>query len=513
VWAGTLREGAARFDGAVWKAYDKNGGLVSSDVRAIEVAPNGDVWFGTCALWGPASHEAPPCFGVSRLGGAGTTEETWTSYSEDDGLGNNRVNAIAVAPDGSVWFGTGPLEYYPWADSSGDGGVSRFDGESWATYTVEDGLADNWVSSISVAPDGALWFGTEGGLSRFDGATWQSYTAADGFPRDAVSSVAVAPDGTICAGTAGGISCFDGAAWMTYIADGPVGNLVPSIAVAPDGIVWAGSGESMPAPEDVGRGVSRFDGEQWVGFTEADGLADDTVVDIAVEPGGAVWFVTGDPDFAPAAVSRFDGETWATYAPDEGLIGRDVRSVAIGPDGVVWFGSWHGLTRFDPSASTEPWKTYDVTAVRVAAGPEGTVWIADGNGAVSRFVQGKSYSVSGLEARRIQCITAGPAGTLWVGSADDGAFHFDGESWAAYSTDDGLLDYDVIDIAVASDGVVWVATSSGVSRFDGLAWESFTNEDGLASNHVRSVAVGPDGAVWFGTKGGISRYLSSSGSE
>jgi ligand-binding sensor domain-containing protein len=510
VWVGTLREGAARFDGESWTGYRSEDGLVSNDVRAIAFAADGAVWFGTCALWGPASLEPPPCFGVSRLEGAGTSSETWTTYSEEDGLANNRVNAIAVAPDGAVWFGTGPMDYYPWGESSGIGGVSQFHGDTWRTYTADDGLAENWVNDIAVAADGALWFATASGLSRFDGAVWHTYTASDGLASDQVASVAIAADGGVCAGTDRGVSCLQDAQWVTYVLDGPVSNLVPSIAVAPDGTVWAGSGQPVPAPENVGRGVSRFDGERWVGFTQEDGLADDTVVDIAIEPSGVVWFVTGDPDDPPGGVSRFDGATWTTFGAEEGPIPEDVRSIAVGPDGVVWFASRYGLTRYDPSLEAGPdegaWKTYDVSAIRVAVGGEGTVWLAHDGGGISRFVRGKRYGVRGLSTRRIQCIAAGLDGTLWVGTVDDGVLHFDGESWTAYTIDDGLLDDYVVDIAVAADGVVWAAVGGGASRYDGVAWVSFAREDGLASNYVLSVAVGSDGAVWFGTGGGVSRY-------
>ena len=37
-----------------------------------------------------------------------------------------------------------------------------------------DGLADNPVWAVAVAPDGALWFGTEAGASRFDRKSWSS---------------------------------------------------------------------------------------------------------------------------------------------------------------------------------------------------------------------------------------------------------------------------------------------------------------------------------------------------
>ena len=152
------------------------------------------------------------------------------------------------------------------------------------------------------------------------------------------------------------------------------------------------------------------------------------------------------------------------------------------------------------------WKTYDVSAIRVAVGDEGTVWLAHDEGRISRFVRGKRYAVGGMATRRVQCIAAGANGTLWAGTVDDGVLHFDGESWIAYTPDDGLLDDSVLDIAVAADGTVWAAVGGGVSRYDGATWTSFDWEDGLASDYVLSVAVGPDGAVWFGTGGGVSRY-------
>jgi ligand-binding sensor domain-containing protein len=58
--------------------------------------------------------------------------------------------------EGALWFGTS------------QGGASRVDGESWTTYTEEDGLAFGDVNVIAVDGEEALWFGTYGGeVSRF----------------------------------------------------------------------------------------------------------------------------------------------------------------------------------------------------------------------------------------------------------------------------------------------------------------------------------------------------------
>lgn len=202
---------------------------------------------------------------------------------------------------------------------------------------------------IGVAPDGALWFATSAGVSRFDGASWTTYTEADGLANNTITSVAVAADGAPCFGTPRGVSCFEEGTWATYTTDGPASNLAPAIAVAPDGAVWVGSGESMSGPSaPVGRGISRFDGRTWTVYTEEDGLADDTVLAIAVESDGTVWAATGDPDEEPTGVSRFDGQTWTTYTSADGLVSDRVQLIAVAPDGAVWFGTWEGgVSRFD----------------------------------------------------------------------------------------------------------------------------------------------------------------------
>ena len=49
------------------------------------------------------------------------------------------------------------------------GGVSRYDGRSFTSYTTAQGLADNAVLAIIEDKKGNLWFGTiGGGVSRLN---------------------------------------------------------------------------------------------------------------------------------------------------------------------------------------------------------------------------------------------------------------------------------------------------------------------------------------------------------
>lgn len=127
---------------------------------------------------------------------------SWTSdqhqdFCQGDGSGDgliaDRVQALAYdASRGAIWIGT-------------DNGVSLLvaaaapevmdrDAFSFTDVTEADGLVDNDVRAIAVAPSGDLWFATAGGVSRLAagaGGLFTSYTAADGLPSNTARGVAI----------------------------------------------------------------------------------------------------------------------------------------------------------------------------------------------------------------------------------------------------------------------------------------------------------------------------------
>ena len=61
-------------------------------------------------------------------------------------------------------------------------GVSCYDGRVWRTF----GLAGNSILNAFQDEMGRLWFGTTEGISVFDGQTWVSYTREDGLSGEMV---------------------------------------------------------------------------------------------------------------------------------------------------------------------------------------------------------------------------------------------------------------------------------------------------------------------------------------
>ncbi len=225
LWVATFGGGVSRFDGETWTTYTTQDGLLADKVSAVAIAPNGDLW---CAHPGPdcgISHFDGETWTVYTTSDMGVTScnllniafdpdgtlwasgsnvvvrhhgETWTSFSSEVGLKIPVAVYMDIGPDGKVWVSGGGVSCYEgsaWshhsfeeigAKGNGEGliplavdsdnvlwvgvyseGVFRYDGNSWSKFTPNGGPVLNNVFSITVGPDGSLWFGTESGISRY----------------------------------------------------------------------------------------------------------------------------------------------------------------------------------------------------------------------------------------------------------------------------------------------------------------------------------------------------------
>lgn len=227
MWAATWK-GASRFNGRTFTTYSTGDGLVDKWVYSMAVDREGRFWFGTEG-------------GVTRYDG-----RTWTSWTHQDGLGAdmprsrvgpkpdapsphhqqaekaisdynpNYVLATAIDRTQHKWFGT-------WG-----GGLSRFDGKQWITFTTNDGLAGNVVNALAFDLRGVLWIGTDAGVSRMDPnacaanpdvprgsappvqCRFTTFRTFDGLYHDAVYSIAIDAAGAKWFGTYGGVSRYAG---------------------------------------------------------------------------------------------------------------------------------------------------------------------------------------------------------------------------------------------------------------------------------------------------------------
>jgi ligand-binding sensor domain-containing protein len=136
-----------------------------------------------------------------------------------------------------------------------------------------------------------------------------------------------------------GIYRLDGTAWTHYALPSSLpSNKVTRVAVDPDDAVWV---ETGPDRYEQGGGVWRFDGLTWEAMADDAWPSDSST---STTPGSAAWTITDD------GVSHFDGGRWTTYTSQNGLINDKISDIAVDPGGTVWVATNGGLSRFVPSA-------------------------------------------------------------------------------------------------------------------------------------------------------------------
>jgi len=196
-WFGTDL-GANSFTGSAWGVYTvQNWWLDTNMIKSMAAGPDSMIYLGTEGT-GVSRLKMDPVDGITS---ASVIDWTWSGLEDPEGdkLVSDSVYSILIEADGRQWFGT-------------DHGVCMHTGNNtkrdWTTYTTDDGLAHNFVQAIARDKSGNMWFGTKAGVSRFDGAAWQTFTTANGLAGNEVFDIAVSANGAVWFCTNAGVSRF-----------------------------------------------------------------------------------------------------------------------------------------------------------------------------------------------------------------------------------------------------------------------------------------------------------------
>jgi len=436
---------------------------------------------------------------------AGRGKGHWQNFDGTDGLVSQSVYALCQDREGNIWLGT-------------EGGVSKYDGRSFTSYTEHDGLVDNFMTAILQDRHGDIWFATgtwQGarGVSRFDGEKFTGYGPAEGLASNMVNDILEDSEGLLWFATEEGLSKFDGEKFRNFTTkNGLPHDAILALHQDPQGYLWLGTK----------KGVSRFDprrteGEAFHNFTTENGLPHDQVNDIVEDRQGNLWFAT------EGGLSRFDGREFFNYTTENGLHYDQVQVLFEDRQGYLWLGtgSLYGaaLSRFDGRSSVarefDHFTTEDglgddlVTAI--IEDREGYLWFGTGylgrGGGASRYA-GDQFttftSFSGEDGAAADQLKIGAViedrdGNLWFGGDHDLA-RYDGESFTTFTTADGLEKYRAGTMLEDSQGNIWLKST----RYDGRHFESFQSREEL--HRVGSIAQDRNGDIWFNDVFRVSRF-------
>ncbi|RFP19286.1 MULTISPECIES: diguanylate cyclase [unclassified Duganella] len=429
---------------------------------------------------------------VLCLGAARAQQLPLRYFTQQDGLGNLTVTALAQDRTGYLWLGT-------------ENGLFRYNGDKFERYAKAEGLRQTEVTALLARGD-QLWVGTSEGLYRRDGARLvaQQYQG---------KHLSIWP-GQVLADAAGGELLFVSASHLyrltevhgrtviaPYFSDQqierqPLLARIASVSVDAGGL-WLGCGTGLC--RSTAAGITVWD--------SAAGVPEDNWSRILHAADGTVWS-RGEHALvalAPGA-SRF-----ADRAPPGGVMRKTNPVAALISDAAhaVLTSTDAGVARWRDGR----WELLDQRhGLRVGGGVgdmladrDGGMWLGTrGHG----LIQWRGYgqwenwtSAQGLQNDVILSFARDGLGRLHVGTRSGPAIMARMADQSVLRPVAGSVDHQWADQALDRSGHVWAGTYSGLLfRHDAA---SGAEVQVAALPAILRLLADRDGALWIGTGDGI----------
>jgi signal transduction histidine kinase/ligand-binding sensor domain-containing protein len=479
----TVGEGAVSYrSGATARVIAPRNVLTASFIISLAEMRNGEIWFGT--------RDA----GLLRVEGSRVSRIT-------QGLPNPKINCLLAGEDGDLWIGTdrgvtrwkageitgtGALEGLSTVPAmamirdrdsnlwiaAGPSGLLRVNSRGVTILDDRDRLFARNVTAVFEDRDRNLWVGTTTGIERLRDGVFTTYSTVHGLPAGGVGAIHIDTAQRMwIAPTRGGLYLLRDGTIERISAAGLNDDVVYSITGA-GAEVWIGRQRGGLTRLRAAVGGS-FTADS---FTQADGLAQNSVYAVHQTRDGALWAGT-----LSNGASRFHKGVFTTFGTSHGLASNTVASILESADGTLWFGTPNGISTLS-------------------------------HGAWRRYATGE-----GLPSNDINILFEDSIGTVWAGTAGGPAIF----RAAAFDSPANLpagLRGSILGFAEDKTGALWIETADRMFRVrrngpDGKASAEYdAREYGIADGLMtlegvkrhRSLVADARGRIWLARTGGLA---------
>jgi signal transduction histidine kinase/ligand-binding sensor domain-containing protein len=477
---------------------------------ASALAPDGSIWYGSAS----GLHHA--------------RDGQLRTFTREDGLPAQDINALRFDEAGNLWIGTGKGL-----------AVVRPGGriEAVAAFPRDS------VWSIDTDGEGGLWvasFGT--GLARLRGSQLTTFGVAQGLPTTNARTVYRARDGSVyVALTGSGVYVWRGQGFVPLLSSPVRAPLdVWTILEDRDGLIW------LAAAAD---GVMRWDGHRFEVLTEAGRPLDAYALTLIEDSAGNLWagsrtglyrvrddkvIVSGIAEGLPSSMigpvmeyspglflvgTRNQGALWwrgpgTKAVPVKGMESCKLIVIHRSRDGSIWFGTDRGLAQMRDGGVI--WRTTAITpqspfVFAIDEDSRGNLFVGNRMG-ICRW-NGKTCEPEpqppGDHDENSFDVLVARDGTLWGARGGGGICRLTGSAprcWPIPRVSAG----DVFDLHEDARGNVWAASMNGLVRIgtdDQLVL--LTREQGIQADWIHSIIDSEDGFWWLTSNDGLFRVRES----
>ncbi|MEM7107385.1 MAG: two-component regulator propeller domain-containing protein [Bacteroidota bacterium] len=284
----------------------------------------------------------------------------WEYFREFD---DTPVWSLFEDSDGELWIGTSE-------------GVSIFNGSTFQSYSVNNGLIDNTVVAIIEDFAGDMWFATPAGLSILTPDGFINVPNLDGLPID-VSSLLMDEDENIWIGTFNRGLFLANSQGVFEIFDNNCieCNVINTLYEDSAGDLWVGSDGGVKRYEDNGSFVS---------FTAQDGLAGNVVTAIFEDSSGSLWFGTLDG----GSITRLTGSDFDQFGLQNSLSQNWINAITEDRLGNLWIGTIaNGLILYDGIIMRTQFEgPPDNTIYSMITDSNANIWVGTIDGGLAKYI-------------------------------------------------------------------------------------------------------------------------------
>lgn len=370
---------------------------------------------------------------------------------------------------------------------------------------------------MSETSDGHVWLASNNELLEFAGRTFHSYSAAQGLPTG-MAEIGEDVAGNLWVGGRSLMRLDRRGLTSYYEDDGLKSSALFAINEGTDGTLYFANGDFY---------LSRFDGKQFQTSrpgidSEARALWSSRYAFLS--SANEWWILTTTRLYRFAAANL--QKPLAIYDNHNGLAANEAFQIFEDSHGDIWlsqqpsrtedFGLYRlkrGEEKFQRFSAAENFPV-GKSASSFAEDRNGNLWFGFYEGGLVRFANDRFEeftSQDGLAEGLIIDLHLDQKGRLWLASTRSGLQRIDDPAaakpiFANLTTDNGLSSNNVRTITEDKSGNIFVGTVRGVDRIslDGRI-KHYSVNDGLAGDFVVDSHCDKRGVVWFATTNGLSR--------
>ena len=378
------------------------------------------------------------------------------------------------------------------------------------TYGVQEGLSEQKVYTLIQDSKDYIWLGTANGLSRFDGEIFENFSIDNGLAVGGVRSIMEDPGGNIWFGHLnGGVSRYNGNIFETVAFDSvTLTGDITSITLANDSSLWFTSylDGALRCGYPV-KDIKHLKGKQ---FRGRDGLGEQVVGSALTRAGDFICIAdVGTRRYVPTE-DKFENYRMphmTTYFNPVCML-EDTR-------GNLWFGTHNGGI-FKYILSESRMEEKDLIRNGMASNwitcfledSMGRIWVGTWGGGVALF-EGDSLRImnemNGLEAGNIYKIIEDVEGNILIASLNNGLYIFKGDAFLTINDEKNLPSPDVFAICGVSNNDIWIGTNAGISVYrpgSGNPPVIYNKASDEIPEEIRFIKEDREGNIWIGSNSG-----------